>query len=563
MPSDARDRLRRGSERFSKSWLAPTLAGGLLLSCWCAAGCGSKSSDAAVNVSTPICVEPGAEVGPAPLRRLTRFEYGRTVQGLTGVDPAIADNLPPDEVSQGFDNLAEAYSVSSLHATKYLEVAEKIASALLADRERLNAFAGCDPTAEPSCVEPFVRAFGRQAYRRPLLAEELASLLTLQQKTADPDAAAGVSAVVATVLQAPQFLYRPEAPRTPDAGAVPLDDYGLATRLSYLIVAAAPDEQLLAAAEGGALQSDVGLVAEAERLLQAPQAASAFGHFVSQWWGLESLSELEKDRALFRQWSSELPAAFAEETRLFLADAWRRGPTLRALLGSPATFVDANLASFYGYPLPRASGFQRIELDPTRAFGLLTQGAFLATHAKPNQTSPVHRGQFVRARLFCSPPPPPPSDIVVRPPTVDPRLSTRERFLQHEADPLCAGCHQLMDPIGLAFEHFDATGRYRDVDAGKPIDASGALTGTDVDGALDGVASLSARLIESQEVRRCVATQWFRYAFGRTEQTSADRCTIDALGQILEKGEGDLRHLIRATVQQSIFRLAQRSEGAP
>jgi hypothetical protein len=508
-------------------------------------------------------VDTGGVVGPSPLRRLTRFEYGRTVQALAGLDAAVADSLPPDERSQGFDNMADAYSVSTLHAAKYLEVAEKVALALLADPARLSAFAGCDPRAESSCVEPFVRAFARRAYRRPAQDDELNALLALYEKESRTDGAAGVSAVVTAILQAPQFLYRPETPSGAEVGAEPLDGFGLASRLSYLIVASAPDDALLSAAESGALESEAGLDEAAERLLAEPQAVTAFSHFVEQWWDFESLAGLEKDRGLFKQWSAELPAAFAQETRLFLADAWSRGPTLRALLSSPTTFVDQNLASFYGYPLPTASGFQRVALDPSRASGLLTQGAFLATHAKANQTSPVHRGKFVRAQLFCTPPPPPPPDIVVKPPSVDPRLSTRQRFLQHEAEPLCAGCHELMDPIGFAFEHFDATGRYRDVDAGKPVDATGTLMGTDVDGPLDGVVSLSTRLVASEAVRKCVATQWFRYAFGRNEQTASDSCTIDALAQTLQREDGDLRRMIKATVGQSLFRLAERAEGAP
>lgn len=525
--------------------------------------CQSNPSDAKGSVSAPVCVESGGEVGPSPLRRLTRFEYGRSIHALTGASESVAESLPPDELSQGFDNMADAYSVSTLHAVKYLEVAEKVGLGLLSERARLAAFAGCDPTADAACVEPFVRAFGRRAYRRPLLDDELTALLALYEKASDPDAGAGVSAVVTAVLQAPQFLYRAEIPGAAEAFAAPLDDHGLATRLSYLIVASSPDEELLTAADNGALGTAAGLMAQAERLLNQPQAAEAFAHFVEQWWELETLPSIEKDRALYRLWSSDIPAAFAKETQLFLAEAWSQGPSLRTLLGAPFTFVDANLASFYGYPQPSASGFQRVSLDPARASGLFTQGAFLATHAKPNQTSPVHRGKFVRAKLFCTPPPPPPPDIVVRPPTVDPRLSTRERFLQHEAEPLCAGCHKMMDPIGFVFEHFDAIGRYRDVDAGKPVDATGSLSGTDVDGALDGVVSLSHRLVESETVRKCVATQWFRYAFGRSEQTSADTCTIDALAQTLEREDGDLRQMIRATVEQSLFRLSQRQEGSP
>src|SRR6185369_14442920 len=139
-------------------------------------------------------------------------------------------------------------------------------------------------------------------------------------------------------------------------------------------------------------------------------------------------------------------------------DAWQGSPTVGALLTSPSTFVDASLAAFYGVPAGAGAGFEKVALDPTRAAGMLTQGSFLATHAKADQTSPVLRGKFVRARLFCNPPMPPPPDIVVMPPTVDPRLSTRQRFAQHTADARCASCHLQMDPIGFTFEHYDAAG---------------------------------------------------------------------------------------------------------
>jgi len=162
----------------------------------------------------------------------------------------------------------------------------------------------------------------------------------------------------------------------------------------------------------------------------------------------------------------------------------------------------------------------------------------------------------VRARLFCDPPGPPPSNIVITPPVVDPRKSTRERFQEHTADAFCASCHQLMDPIGFAFEHYDATGRWRDIDAGMPVDATGMLTETDVDGAIDGVQQLTAKLLKSPQVKSCVATQWFRWAFGRTEQTPDDVCTIGQLAHALDAAGGDLRSLVRATVKSPTFLLA-------
>jgi hypothetical protein len=295
-------------------------------------------------------------------------------------------------------------------------------------------------------------------------------------------------------------------------------------------------------------------MAETDRLLASDRAAELFVHFATSWWELGQVPTLDKDRTLYRTWSDAIPAALAEETRLFLTDAWNTGPTLATLLTTPATYVNPTLAAFYGLPPTSGSGFEKVALDPARGSGMLTQGSFLAAHGKPDQTSPTLRGKFVMAQLVCNAPPPPPPDIVIRPPTVDPRLTTRERFAEHTVEPRCASCHIYMDPLGFSFEHFDTTGRWRDNDAGKPVDASGMLRGTDVDGPIDGVPSLAAKLIESPRVASCAAKQWFRYAFGRSEETSGDLCTVAALADALEGPKGDFRQMVRATVRMAQFR---------
>jgi Protein of unknown function (DUF1592)/Protein of unknown function (DUF1588)/Protein of unknown function (DUF1587)/Protein of unknown function (DUF1595)/Protein of unknown function (DUF1585) len=523
-----------------------------LVSALWAFACGGHDPGDTTTESSPVC---GAELGPAPLRRITRFEYGRTVADLAGVDSSTASSLLPDEQTLGFDDIATAYSVSALHAARYLDVAEQVAAALVADGERLSAFAGCDPRAgDAGCVDAFVSAFGRRAFRRPLVDDEKQAMLELYADTADPGPAEGVSAVVAALLESPQFLYRPEAGDPMATAVEPLDGYALATRVAYLITGAGPDQPLLEAAEAGKLDTDAGLFGEADRLLETDRARELFVHFASQWWEVESVANLEKDRSLYRRWTDTTPAALAEETRLFLSDVWQGPATLSSLLTAPVTFVNAELAAAYGLPVPGGTGFGQVTLDPLRAAGMLSQGSFLAAHAKADQTSPVLRGKFVRSKLFCTPPPPPPPSIVVSPPTVDPRLSTRQRFAQHTVDPLCASCHTVMDPIGFAFEHYDATGRWRDIDGGQVVDASGTLSGTDVDGALDGVPSLATRLARSTEVSTCAATQWFRYAFGRSEQTTDDTCTIAALSRALSGPNGDFKHMMRETVRLPVFR---------
>ncbi len=514
------------------------------------AGChGGAGGGATTTAGVPLCA---ADPGPAPLRRLTRFEYGRALADLTGAAPSIAQNLPPDEETMGFDDIAAAYSVSSLHAQDYLDSAEQAAATLLANASLRAGLAGCDPAAgDSACVAAFTSAFGRRAWRRPLTSDEQQAMAQLYAATAAPTPSDGVAAVVAAMLQAPQFLYRPESAGT---AAQPLDGYALATRLAFTLTGAPPDPALLAAAGRGELATEPGLLAQADRLLADGRAAELFVHFASEWWEVEAVAGVDKNRALYRTWTDATPAALATETSLFLTDAWNSGPTLAALLTAPVTFADSSLAAFYGLPDPGGTGYQRIALDPTRAAGMLTQGAFLAVHAKADQTSPVLRGKFVRAQLFCRPPPPPPPTIVVAPPPVDPRLPTRARFAQHTADPVCAGCHTLMDPIGFAFEHEDAAGVWRDTDADQPVDATGALTGTDVDGDLDGMPSLAGKLAGSAEVASCAATQWFRYAFGRSEQTASDLCAISALAATLSGPGGDFKKMVRETVRLAAFR---------
>ena len=220
----------------------------LLGALW-AFGCSGGAPDNAANESSAACNE---ELGPAPLRRITRFEYGRTIADLAGVDPATSLVLPPDEQTLGFDDIATAYSVSALHAARYLDAAEQVAAALVADPERLTAVAGCDPSAgDAGCLDAFVNAFGLRAWRRPLTDDERGALLQLYADTAEPGTIDGISALVAALLQSPQFLYRPELGDPTATAAEPLDGYALATRLSYLITATGPDQPLLAAAEAG------------------------------------------------------------------------------------------------------------------------------------------------------------------------------------------------------------------------------------------------------------------------------------------------------------------------
>jgi hypothetical protein len=214
--------------------------------------------------------------------------------------------------------------------------------------------------------------------------------------------------------------------------------------------------------------------------------------------------------------------------------------------------MNADLAAFYGLVGPAGPTFERVDLDPQRRLGLLTQGSLLSIHAHSDQTSPVTRGKFIRQRFFCQDPPPPPPDVMAIAPSLDPNLTTRERFAAHAESAACASCHRLMDPIGLAFENYDGVGRYRSFENGRPVDASGSLWDTDVDGPFTGIPELTSRLLESQIVRDCVVTQWFRFAYGRGETTD-DACNLRTLEDHFDASGSNIRSLLLALTQTDAF----------
>lgn len=191
---------------------------------------------------------------------------------------------------------------------------------------------------------------------------------------------------------------------------------------------------------------------------------------------------------------------------------------------------------------------------PTRCWPRATPRILLSVLAKPDQSSPVHRGKFVRERLLCQTLPPPPNDVEIVPPEVEPGVTTRERFRQHREDLACAGCHKMMDPIGLGFEHYDAIGLWRDTDQGLPVDATGEIVASrDADGPFDGAVELAHKLAASDEVRQCVVTQWFRFGYGRAEQDD-DQCTLAQLNQAFAGAGYNIKALLVALTQTDAFR---------
>lgn len=520
----------------------------------------SGGGDGEVRTTSAAC--PSKTVARTPLRRLTRFEYANSVQDLLHVDPAPAEDLPADEVTNSFDNNAGVLTVSSLHAEKYVLVSEALAKAAVEDAAALTA---CDAASrgEETCAAEFAKSFGRRAFRRPTTPDDEALLMAAYEAGRTGGSyAEGIEVMIRAALQSPYFLYRLELtpPADTSQALVPLDQFELATRLSYLLWASGPDDALLDAAARGELATRADVAAVARRMLSDPKARRGVSHFFDQWTSVTRLDLMTKNTALFPAFSEALRDAMARELPAFVDYVvWDADHMLGTLLTAPYGFVSGPLADLYGVAAPSGSettpALVTLPEQQGRA-GILTQAGFLSVQGHPDQTSPVLRGKFVRSMLLCQPPPPPPSDVDISLPDIDQDATARERFAGHlSAGASCNGCHSLMDPIGLAFEHFDALGRYRDTDNGRTIDASGEIleaADPSLAGPFEGVRELAQKLAVSDQVRDCVATQWFRFASGRS-QAEADACSLETLRQAFAASGGDLVELVVGMTQTDAF----------
>ncbi len=512
------------------------------------------------------CAEPA--VGLQPLRRLTRAQYTRTVRDLLGIETDIADGFPSDERLGAFESNAIA-PISNLGVEQYMSAAETLASdAMTLHRDEV---VGCDPVAmgEDPCAESFIRTMGTRAHRRPLSEDDVQLYLGVfdgAREASDFDGA--IRLVLQTMLQSPYFLYHVEVQGQSelpagDGSVIAVDDYELASRLSYYLWGSMPDDTLFAAADSGALADPDGLAEQAERLLADPRASETIASFHLQWLHVDDMTAVDKDEELFPEFDEGLKAAMQQEVGDFASYVVREGDgNLRTLMsGSFTTSEDPQLLALYGVERPAGhlSG-DPIALDPAQRAGLLTQPALLAKAAHTDQSSPVHRGVVVRENFLCQPLPAPPDDVDDTPPDPDPDATTRERFDEHTSDPACAACHVLIDGLGFGFENYDAVGAFRTMEGNLPVDASGEVVATaDIDGPFEGAVELAGMLASSANVQQCVSRQWLNFAVGRVVGDE-DSCSTDAVYTAFESSDLDIPTLILSVVSSDAFRY-RRLEG--
>jgi hypothetical protein len=494
-------------------------------------------------------VAPGA----AEARLLTRLQYDNTVRDLLGDTSAPAQSFPPENTMLGFGNNADAHRASLLLAEEQLAAAEGIATRAVG--RGLDSLLPCEAgDRSEGCASRFITEFGKRAYRRPLTDEESQPLAELfRAASAAWGFDKGIELVIQTFLQSPQLLYRTESLADSNAGrvgdgAVLLDSYQVASRLSYFLWNTMPDPELFALADAGQLTDAESVRAQAERMLDDERARQTVADFHEQWLGMAQFAGLTRvvpgtdvTNGLNASWAGSL-AQFVQNV------FWDEGGNVSSLLSSPTVFVDAPLAALYGV---EPGSYQ----DEHRA-GILTQPGLMSLLAHAEQSAPVQRGKFVREQLLCHQLPPPPPDVDTTPPDPDVNATTRERFRQHSADARCASCHRLLDNVGFGFEAFDHLGRFRSEENGIPIDATGLVVDTGdpaLEGAFDGAVELTGRLASSPQVEACLATQWFRYTMGRAEQ-QADGCSLEQVKAQFANTGGDFRQLLVSLATTDAFR---------
>lgn len=516
-------------------------------------GQGSGGSGIAIGGEGAVdaCLQ-GVAVSPTPLRRLTRHEYDYAIRDLLGSSLQLAKDFPNDLPAAGFaSNRADAVSV--LGVEKLAAAAE---AAAIEATGRLGTLLPCSATQpDAACARGYFADLARKAYRRSATTAELDELATLHTwGTANGGFAYGIQVGIERILQSPHFIYhleRAKAGTATASGAALLTGASVADRLAAFIWHSLPDAALLAAAEDGTLDTPQGILTQAQRMLADAKGHDGVVQFFSQWLDIEKLAITEKNPAVFPAYSAEMRTAMWQETIGFVDFVVRQGDArLDTLLKSDLVLPSGPLASFYGL----APGQAYTPLSGGVRSGVLTHPSVLAVHAHSDQTSPVKRGAFVRDRVLCTPLPDPPPSVNANPPVIDPNATTRQRFQQHRADSSCAVCHSLIDPVGFAFERYDAVGRYRTTEGNNlPIDTAGILTGTvDIDGPFEGATDLTQRLASSSQVRDCMVTQWLRYAL-RQHEGGAEACTLQR-AQAAFRADGDLRQLITTIVQSDAFR---------
>jgi hypothetical protein len=499
---------------------------------------------------------PAPAPGSAPMRRLAHEEYAHAIEDLFG-NAALARQVSmgfiPDSVSLGYSNGARFLDVKPVMMQKYQDAAETVA-AQVTSTANLPRLVTCQTSQGEACARTSIERLLLRAYRRPAPTADLDRYLAVWRAgSTGADFRTGMEWVVATVLQAPKFLYRVEVD-APTPATRPLGPYELASRLSFLFWQSGPDDALLDAARVGNLATAQDVEREARRMLTDPKAERVF-NFFEQWMDVDEIEAMRRDTVAFPGLSTTLATLLREESRQFVKEAVLNGDgTFERLMTSPVTFVNGELARHYGMTGISGTTWQRTSFASGQRGGLFMNSAALISHDKQTRTSIVNRGMRVRTQLLCQTVPAPPDNVPLNLQAINGEFSQADRLAQHRTNPSCSGCHALLDPLGEPFETLDAVGRERTKDeGGRTISTTGELVSSrDADGRVTSAMDLMRKLSSSNEVRECMVTQLFRFSHGRQEEAS-DLCSRQRAFEKFKDSQWNVRELYVAMTQTDDF----------
>jgi hypothetical protein len=452
--------------------------------------------------------------------RLSHSQWENTVRDLLRLSavPGLSSTFSLDPSGPRFETFGER-TISPNLWIDYQRAAEIVAKDVAQDSAKLGRAVSAGALGS---ARAFVSELGGRAFRRPLVEAEIAGFVALFEQAPalfpSGDAfATGAELVIRALLQSPHFLYRVESSTQADAqNKVWLNDYEIASRLSYAFWNSMPSDELLAAAAAGELRTPDGVAKWSKTMLADARAKEALLSFHEQLFNVDSFGTISKNALLYPTYSDALGPALREEARLFFQDVVvQGGKSIAGLLTTPVTYVNAATAPFYGLSGNFGDQLTRVELDPARRAGFLTHIGFLSRYGSQAQSDPILRGVHVSHDIICAPLPAPPNDVPPLPEQM-PGQTNRQRVETVTGVAPCSGCHErFINPLGFAFEHYDAIGQWRDMDNEQPVNAAGSYNLDEQDISFNGAVELSHQLAESPSVHRCYTESWLEFVMGR------------------------------------------------
>lgn len=524
------------------------------------------------SIYKAVC-DDGVSPGGPMLRRMNRTEYANTVRDLLGIPINAGHALPDDGAGgEGFDNASETLFISPIYAEKYLEAAQSAIGHALKDpedRDRIIIATPNDQRSAEQAAREVLANFLPRAFRRSVSEDEIQEYLDLFQQAYDDDQSysSGIEFALTASMVSPKFLFLYEQPGAP-AEQTPVEQYEMASRLSYFLWASMPDQELMTLAEQGKLQDEAVLEQQVKRMLRSDvdrrglrrgaKVREFATSFVEQWLGTRALGrEFKPDKSVARRYDSELEGGMKYEPIFFFEDLLADNRSLLNLIDSDFTYVNRSLASHYRVKGEFREQPKKVDLpDDSHRGGLLGMSAVLAVSSFPHRTSPVLRGKWILETLLGTPPPPAPPNVPALDETIDAAkpASLRQRLELHRSDPVCASCHDAMDPLGFGLENYDVLGRWRTDDAGVPIDAAGKLPGG---ATFDGPDELKQLLMDRKEqFIRNLTSKMLGYALSRG-LSNEDDCVVESIVQKLAEDDYKAQTLITEIVKSVPFRYKQ------